>query len=346
VKAAVYLGPGKIKIKDVPRPKPKEGEVLLKVEACAICGTDVRIYSFGQRNVKPPHIIGHEIAGVIAETGEKVKGYQKGKKVVLVTSVGCGRCDVCLQGRPNLCPRNRAIGYYYSGGFAEYMIVPEEAVKQGNILSMPDNLSFVDASLAEPLSCCINGQEYLNIGIGDTVAVIGAGPIGCMHMELAKISGATKVIIADLSEERLNFAKAIGADVYINSQKEDIVKRVFEETNGLGADVVIVACPSPEAQESTLKMVKIRGRISFFGGLPHDKSKINFDSNILHYREISVFGSFASYPFQYRKALSLLASGRIRADKFITHKFSLEEVEKGIKTIKEGKALKAVVVMK
>jgi L-iditol 2-dehydrogenase len=152
-------------------------------------------------------------------------------------------------------------------------------------------------------------------------------------------------MIADLSEQRLNFAKAIGADVYINSQKEDIVGRVLEETNGSGADVVIVACPSPEAQESALKMTKIRGRISFFGGLPHDRSKINFDSNIVHYREISIFGSFASYPFQYKKALSLLASGRIKADKFITHKFPLEEVEKGIKMVKEGKALKAVVVM-
>jgi len=345
MKAAVYLGPGKIEIQKMPIPEIEEDEVLLQVKACAICGTDVRIYSFGQKNVKPPHIIGHEVAGVISEVGRRIKGYRKGERVILVTSVGCGRCEMCLQGRPNLCPENRAIGYYYSGGFAEYMKVPAEAVRQGNILPIPDSLSFVEATLAEPLSCCINGQEYLNIGMGDTVVVIGTGPIGCMHAELAKISGATKVIVADLSEERLNFARRIGADVYVNSQRESLKEKVMKETEGAGADVVITACPSPEAQEEALEIIKTRGRISFFGGLPHEKSKISFDSNIVHYKEVSVFGSFASYAFQYKKALSLLASKRIRAERFITHKFALEKIEEGIKAVKEGKALKAVVIM-
>lgn len=345
MKAAVYLGPGKMEIQKMPVPRIEEDEVLLKVKACAICGTDVRIYSFGQKNVRPPHIIGHEVAGAISEVGKRIKSYQRGERVILMTSVGCGRCEMCLQGRPNLCPENRAIGYYYSGGFAQYMKVPGEAVRQGNILPIPDELSFVDATLAEPLSCCINGQEYLNIGVGDTVVVVGTGPIGCMHAELARISGATRVMVADLSEERLGLARKMGADVYVNSRKENLKERVLEETNGAGADVVITACPSPEAQEEALGMVKTRGRISFFGGLPHDRSKINFDSNIVHYKEISIFGSFASYALQYKKALSLLASGRIKAEHFITHKFPLEKVEEGINMVKEGKALKAVVVM-
>ena len=345
MKAAVYYGPGKIKIEERPLPEPAKGEVLLEVKACAICGTDVRIYSFGQKNVKPPHIIGHEISGIIKKIGGGVKGYKEGERVVLVTSVGCGRCEFCLQGRPNICPEVKAIGYFYSGGFTEYMIVPREAVSKGNILKIPENLSFIEASLTEPLSCCINGQEYLNISMADTVVVIGAGPIGCLHAQLAKVSGATKVILIDLSEERLKLAQRIEVDTYINASREKPVKRVLEETNGKGAEVIITACPSPQAQEEALLMSKIRGRISFFGGLPHEHSHISFDSNIIHYKEISVYGAFASSHLQFKKALSLLASKKIEAKRFITHKFSLKEIEKGMNMVKEGKTLKAVIVM-
>jgi len=345
MKAAVYYGPGKIKIEERPLPEPAKGEVLLEVKACAICGTDVRIYSFGQKNVKPPHIIGHEISGIIKKIGGGVKGYKEGERVVLVTSVGCGRCEFCLQGRPNICPEVKAIGYFYSGGFTEYMIVPREAVSKGNILKIPENLSFIEASLTEPLSCCINGQEYLNISMADTVVVIGAGPIGCLHAQLAKVSGATKVILIDLSEERLKLAQRIEVDTYINASREKPVKRVLEETNGKGAEVIITACPSPQAQEEALLMSKIRGRISFFGGLPHEHSHISFDSNIIHYKEISVYGAFASSHLQFKKALSLLASKKIEAKRFITHKFSLKETEKGMNMVKEGKTLKAVIVM-
>jgi len=345
LKAAVYYGPGKIKVEERPKPTLKEDEVLIQVKACAICGTDVRIYTYGQANVKPPHIIGHEITGVISEMGEGVTGYKGGERVTLVTCVGCGRCEFCLAGRVNLCPQMRAIGYHYSGGFAEWMIVPAEAVYQSNILLLPDNLSFEEATLAEPLSCCINGEEYLDIKAGDTVTIIGAGPIGCMHAQLAEVSGATKVILADISEERLELARGVKADVYINSQKENLVDRVLEETQGAGSEVVITACPSPEAQEQALAITRSRGRISFFGGLPHDKSKIPFESNIIHYKEISVFGAYASHHLQYKSALKLLSSQRIEGEKLITHRFPLEEIEKAIQVVKKGKALKAIITM-
>lgn len=345
MKAAVYYGPGKIKVEERPKPALKEDEVLIQVKACAICGTDVRIYTYGQTNVKPPHVVGHEITGIISETGRKVTGYKRGERVTLVTCVGCGKCEFCLAGRVNLCPQMKAIGYYYSGGFAQWMIVPAEAVYQGNILLLPDNLSFEEGTLAEPLSCCINGQEYLDIKAGDTVTIIGAGPIGCMHAQLAKVSGATKVILADISEERLELTRGVRADIYINSQKENLVDRVLGETQGVGAEVVITACPSPEAQEQALAIIRSRGRISFFGGLPHDKSKIPFESNIIHYKEISVFGAYASHHLQYQSALKLLSSQRIRGEKLITHRFPLEEIEKGIQVVKKGKALKAIITM-
>lgn len=345
MKAAVFYGPGDIRIEEKEKPKPAPGEVLIQVKACAVCGTDVRIYSYGQANVKPPHIIGHEIAGLIYEVGEGVADYKEGEKVTVVTCVGCGVCDFCLEGRVNLCKKLKAIGYYHNGGFAEYMIVPREAVQQGNILPLPQNLPFDEATLAEPLSCCINGQEYLNIDMGDTVVVIGAGPIGCMHVELARVSGATKIILADISAKRLNLAQRVKADLYVNSRQEDLVERVLKETKGEGADVVITACPSPQAQQQALEMTGSRGRISFFGGLPHDKSKISFDSNILHYKEISVYGVFASHHLQYKKAIELLSSARIEGKKFITHHFSLDKIVEAINKVKEGEALKAVVTM-
>lgn len=345
MKAAVFYGPGDLRIEERKKPQPGSKEVLIQVKACAVCGTDVRIYSYGQANVKPPHIMGHEIAGIIAGMGDEVKNYQEGERVTLVTCVGCGVCDFCLQGRVNLCRNLKALGYYYSGGFAEWMLVPAQAVLRGNILPIPDNLPFDEATLTEPLSCCINGQEYLNIDRGDTVVVIGAGPIGCMHTELARISGATKIFLADISSQRLELAKRVEADFYINSQKEDLVKRVIQETDGEGADVVITACPSPEAQKQALRMTRTRGRISFFGGLPHNRSGIEFDSNILHYKEISVYGAFASHHLQYKKALKLLSSKRVEGKKFITHRFPLNQIEEAINKVKEGEALKAVVLM-
>lgn len=345
MKAALFYGPGDMRVEQVDKPKPSPDEVLIQVKACAICGTDVRIYSHGQSNVEPPQIIGHEIAGIVSEVGENVENCTEGERVILVTCVGCGVCDFCLQGRVNLCKDLKAIGYYYSGGFTEYMLVPSKAVQRGNILPISENLPFDEAALAEPLSCCINGQEYLNIDKGDTVVIIGAGPIGCMHTELARVSGATRIILADISSQRLELAGRVDADIYVNSKEENLVEKVLGETGGEGADVVITACPSPEAQQQSLEMTRARGRISFFGGLPHDRSRINFDSNIIHYKEISVYGVFASHHVQFKKASALLSSGRIPGEKFITHRFSLDEIEKGLKKVKSGEALKAVVTM-
>jgi len=342
MKAAVYLGKESIEVREIDRPVLSDGEILVKVESCAICGTDIRTYFHGHHAIKPPHILGHEVSGTIAEIGRGVEGYRIGERVHMVTEVGCGKCIFCRQGRHNLCPDLRAMAYYYQGGFAEYIRIPKEAVIQGNLLSIPENLSFDEATLAEPLSCCINGQEYLNITFGDTVVIVGAGPIGCMHVELARLSGATKIILADISEERLELARKFGATLFLNSAKEDLVKKVKEETDGYGASVVIVACPSPEAQEQALQFVATRGRISFFGGLPGGKT-ITIESNIIHYKEISIFGAFASSSPQYRQALALLASKSIKGEDLITHRFPLEKIKEALDVARSGRGLKVVI---
>jgi len=343
MKAAVYSGIKKIQIEEVERPKCGPGEILIRVHFCAICGTDVRTYLHGHKKVKPPQIIGHEIAGEIAEMGKETKGYRLGDRVTVVTSVGCGKCRWCQKGYYNLCPDGEAIGYFYQGGFAEYLLMPQEAVAQNAVLKIPENVSLAEASIVEPLSCCINGQNYLKIEKGDNVAVFGAGPIGMMHLELARTSGAEKTFLIDISKEKLEFAQShFSANYLINSQKENPTEKISSLTENKGVDVVIVAASAKIAQEQALKIAGKKGRVSFFAGLSKDNSIINFDSNILHYQEISIFGSFASYREEYEEALNLIVSKKIEAKKFITHILPLEKIEEGIDLIRAGKTLKVV----
>lgn len=345
MKAAFFLGPGKIEVRDVEVPRVEEGEILIKVAACAICGTDVRIFQHGHSHVVPPQITGHEIAGEIVEVGKGVEGYRVGDKVVVITVISCGRCSYCRKGLQNLCPEQKYIGYDYPGGFAEYMKMPRKGVEHGNLLVLPADADLLEASLVEPLSCVVNGQSYLNIGLGETVLVIGAGPIGCMHVAMARNHGAGKIFLADISEERLQLARRIGADLYINSAQENLKEVVLQATDGLGVNVAIVAASSGSAQEQALELLAPQGRVSLFGGLPKDKPTITFNSNIVHYKEIGVFGVFASHASQYEEAAKLIYNRRVNAKDLITHVLPLEKVVEGIDLVKTGKALKAVVSM-
>lgn len=344
MKAAVYLGPGHIDIQDVPTPECGPGEVLLAIDACSVCGTDVRIYKHGHRKVTPPRITGHEICATVKEVGAGVTDVQVGDRVVVVTEVGCGHCVYCLQKQPNMCETRRAIGYAFDGGFAEYMKVPAEAVAQGNLLKVPEGLDPAHASLVEPLACCLNGQRFLNIGLGDTVVVFGAGPIGCMHLLLARLQGASKTILINhSSQERLEMAARFNPDVSITASQEDPVAAVLEATGGRGADVVIVACSSPTAQEQAIAMAATRGRVSLFGGLPGTEPRISFDSNRVHYKELAVFGAASAYHHLYQQALDYISQGIIPAEQLITHQFGLEDTAKAIETAARGSALKVVV---
>ena len=344
MKAAVFEGPERMSVKQVPRPECRMGEVLVKVKACAVCGTDIRIYYHGQKNVIPPHIIGHEIAGIVAEVGEGVSDYEADEPATLVTSVGCGKCKYCQMGYVNLCPSGKALGYFYSGGFAQYIAVPREAVRQESVLKLPQGISFEEASIVEPLSCCINGQDYLKIEPGDTVAIFGAGPIGRMHAELARAGGASRIILIDLSPQRLQLARDCSSiDCIVDVEREDPVEKILELTQGEGADVAIVACSSGKAQQQALQIAAKKGRVSFFAGLSKQNSTIELDSNIIHYKEISVFGAFASYREQYLRALELISSGKVKAMGLITHRFPLDRIVEAIETAKSGIGLKVVI---
>jgi L-iditol 2-dehydrogenase len=347
MKAAFYLGPGNFEVRETPKPEATDGEVLLKVDACSVCGTDIRIFKSGHPKVTPPHITGHEICGVIQQVGKGVQGLKEGQRVTVVTEVGCGQCDFCRRGKQNLCyavsQELNAVGYKFQGGFAEYMPMVEAAVTQGCVLPVPDHLSNEEVCLIEPLSCVINGQEYLNITIGDTVAVFGAGPIGSMHIALARAKGASKIFLIEPMAERQKMAERFGPDAIIDPNDGDPVQQILDLTNGNGVSVAITACSVGVAQEQAVAMAAIQGRVCFFGGLPKDKPTINLNSNTVHYKELSLFGAFASAGYQYSQALNLLATGQIDGKKFITHKFPLEQVVEGIQTSMRGEALKVAI---
>jgi L-iditol 2-dehydrogenase len=344
MKAAVLEDLENMVVKKVETPKVDEDSLLLRVKACAVCGSDIRIYRHGSSRVKPPQIIGHEIAGEVVEVGSKVKRFKPGDKVAIGADIPCGECPACRQGIGNNCPINYAMGYQFAGGFAEYVLINPLVIKYGPIHHIPENLDFEEAALAEPLGCCINALELADLRVGDTVVIIGGGPAGCLLTDLSKRMGATKVIISQRSRNRLEMIKnQFSADIVISSTEEDFEQIVLAETDGEGADVVLTACSSADAQEQALNVIAHRGRINFFGGLPKGTRKINIDSNIIHYKECFVLGSHGSVPRHHQIALELIASGAIDVSKLITHRFPLDSIMEAFNVVENREAMKAVI---
>ena len=347
MKAGILYAIEDLRIQDVSIPDISEKEILIKVEVCAICGTDIRVYHYGHKHIRFPRTTGHEVSGEIVEVGKKIRDYKMGQRVAVAPAVPCGECYYCRRGIQSMCLNLKGIGYHFDGGFAQFMVVPEVAIRNGCVNLILDDLSFEEAALAEPLACAINGQELSKIGLGDTVAVIGAGPLGCMHMQLARVKGAGKVMLVELSSSRADFARDLAMpDVIINPSKEDAVQNIKEQTNGRGADKVIVACSSGKAQEESLKMVSPRGIVNFFGGLPKDRPYIQFNSNLVHYGEFYVVGTHGSAPYHNELALNLLSLSRIKVKELITHRLPLESLQEGIHLAESGKAMKVAILPK
>lgn len=343
MKAAVLEALDEIVVKEVPTPKVDDDSVLVRVKACAICGSDIRIYHHGNNRVSFPKIIGHEISGEVVEVGNNVTKFKAGDRVAIGADVPCGECVFCEAGIGNNCQINYAMGYQFEGGFAEYVLLNRTVVTYGPVHKIPDHVSYDEAALAEPLGCVLNALELSDIKLGNTVVIIGAGPIGCMIISVAKKMGASKVIVVQRSRPRLEMARKFGADAYICSQEENPVERVIEETEGLGADVVITSCPSPQAQVDAIAMAKNRARINFFGGLPKDKSNVTLDTNIIHYKELFVHGAHGAMPIHHQKAVELIASGTINIKEYQSHKFGLNEIHKAFETAESHNGMRVIV---
>jgi L-iditol 2-dehydrogenase len=345
MKVARFYAPGDIRLEDIPEPEVGPGDVKLRVHACSTCGTDVKIFRHGHHHIAPPRVIGHEIAGEIVDIGAEAQGaWALGDRVQVIAAIPCGQCAECLRGWQTICPNQESMGYHYDGGFAEYMIVPAKVLAVDGLNRIPEGVSYEEASVAEPLACVLNGQEFAGVGSGDTVVVVGAGPIGCLHVRLAKARGAAQVYLVELNADRLRLsADRVHPDAAICGSEVDAVDEVRKLTNGRGVDVVITAAASGKAQEDALQMAARRGRISFFGGLPKDNPIINCDSNLVHYRELTIFGANGSSPAHNRRALELISTGAVRVDDLITHRMPLPDVLSAIDTVAKGAAIKVTI---
>lgn len=344
MKAAVYMGTDNIEIHEIPVPEIDDDGALVKVHACAVCGSDLRTFHHGNKRVKPGTIMGHEISGKIVKVGKNVTSLKVGDRVAMGGDVPCGQCWFCKKGIGNNCQDNWALGHQFPGGFAEYMPLNRMTVNYGPVTKLPDNVSYEDGALAEPLACVLNGLELAPVHLNDVVVVIGAGPIGLMIAEVARSMGASKVIIVNRSRHRLDIARKMGVgDVYICANEEDPVQRVMEETDNLGANVVFTANSSPASQNDALHMAVNRARVNFFGGLAKDLGVVPLDTNTIHYRELLVTGSHGAMPHQHASAVEMIASGRINVSKFCSSEFPLENILDAFKAAEDHSGMRVVV---
>lgn len=345
MKAAILEGIGQLTLKQVDRPEVHNGGLLLQVNACGICGSDLAALRNGDPFLTFPQIIGHELSGTVIAVGDGVSRFAPCNRVTVSPALACGKCTYCRKGFTNMCEHSLAISSHLPGGFAEYMEIPERFVNGGNVFKIPDNVSDEAAALTELIACAINGQDQGRIDKGDIVLVIGAGPTGCLHCELARARGAAKVILSDVLEGRLKMASVFGVDAFINADKDDFLERLLEETDGIGADVVIVTAPSAKAYEVGIKAVRKRGRIVFFAGLSSlgGNNIVSWDSRLIHYRELSLSGACGSTATQHGQALDLLENGKINTSALISHQFSLKDIAKGFEIAESRKAMKVII---
>jgi len=331
MKAAVIKSPGVIVVEDVPTPKPAAGEVLLKVDACAICGTDQRVLA-GTKPVDVP-IVGHEITGRVAAVGKGVTQVREGDRCIVQTVIGCGECAACRRRQHNLCTKGfRAIGYQFNGGFAEYMIMPKVGVDQGCLISIPETLSAEAGTLVEPLSCCVNGMKYIPLEEAGHVVVFGGGIIGTLNGLVAKARGARCVTVVDVSAERLQLLASLGLPFqnFVCSKTTDPVAWVKEHTGGTGVDVVVVAASVKPLVPLGLKLLGKGGHLSIFAGMPKPDSVEPIDLNVIHYNEFNLHGANSSALAEYLTAREFIVGGKIDAQPLVTHRFALSDFNQAV----------------
>ncbi len=343
MRAAVYEGIERIQVKDVPVPPLPEDGIKVRVNACAICGSDLRIYHHGHSMITPPQVVGHEICGEIVEIGSRVTKFKVGQRVAVGADSPCGKCDMCEIGLGTYCRDLNGVGYTISGGFAEYCVFPGFMVDNGPIHVVPDQVPDELAALAEPLGCILNGMERIAPRMNDVAVIIGAGPVGCMMIPALYHLGVSKIIMTDLDEKRVELARRMGADRYVCSARENAVDAVMEETGGRGADIVITANSAWPTHNDALRMAAIRGKICYFGGLPSGTLVPQYDTNVIHYKELTVLGAHGAMPRHHKMALDMIASGKLNIRPIITHTYPLSRFPEALAAAESRSGLKVVV---
>jgi L-iditol 2-dehydrogenase len=339
MKVAVYYANKDIRIEDRPVPKIGPGELLIRVEASGICGSDVMEW---YRIDKVPLVLGHEIAGVITEVGEGVKKYKVGDRVSASHHVPCGECRYCLDGHETVCETLRRT-FFDPGGFCQFLRLPKVNADKGVYL-LPDSVSWEEATFIEPIACVLRGQKKANMEKGKSVLVIGSGIAGLLHVQVAKINAASLVVATDINAYRLNIAKRLGADYTIDSTKNDVVNKVKQLNGGRLFDLVIICTGAPPAIEEALNCVDRGGNILFFAPTNPDV-KIPFPINQLFWRtEVTVTSSYAGTPQEHVEALNLIKTTKFNIKDMITHRLKLSEIQEGFRLVTEAKdSLKVII---
>jgi L-iditol 2-dehydrogenase len=323
-----------LRLEDVEEPTPHRGEVLVKVGVATTCGTDVKIWQRGyvERVIKLPTVFGHEWAGDVVDVGDGVEWPMKGMRIRAGNSAPCLHCDMCQSGKYNLCLNMM----WLWGAYADYIKVPARMVLV-NTQEIPADVSYEEAAIAEPLACVLHGAEEAEVGLGDNVAVLGAGPIGLLHLLVAKKLGVQKTVMIDVVDERLEFARKLGADETVNGKKEDVVQKVRQLTEGRGADVVIEAIGLPSTWQLALLLPRQGGTVLEFGGCPPG-TRVEIDAEKLHYGELKVMGAFHTTPLHFRRALNLISSRVIDVRPLVTRRMRLEKIAEAFEVLSTSKS--------
>jgi len=331
------MEPGKFEVQEDSLPEPGPDEVRIRVRAAGICGTDLEVYRGHVPAgwvVEYPFQMGHELSGVVDAVGENVPNVKAGDRVVPDGRVPCGYCSFCRKGQVNACEN----AGYNAGGFREYSVYNYKA-----IVPVPDNVSFEEAAMAEPISCTMYGNEKLDVGIGDFAVVIGEGAIGQLHAQLLKSRGA-RVAMIGLIEDRLEVGKKLGVDHVIDANGTDPVAEINELTGGYGADVVVVAAGVEIVLRQALEMAGRYGQVLYFAANMKETNSMPMD--LIHYKELKVIGSYDSTTSHFEKALRALSAGKVDAKSLISHTFSLDETEKAFSYANDGKGMKIMITNK
>jgi L-iditol 2-dehydrogenase len=328
--AARFHGPGDIRLEELPRPALPPKGALLKVLACGVCGTDKRIFTHGHFRIPPgtSRILGHEMVGELVEIDRSHRKFKPGDRVVLAPNVGCGTCRVCQAGYTQLCENFDAFGISMDGGFAQYMAIPAVAFEQGNVLHLPGEFSLDEGAMVEISACAYRGLSACRPQPGESVLIIGGGTVTYLLCGWARLLQAGKVLVSVIEDGWGELSQRGNPDAIINSRKENLGTRVLEETDGLGADVVMVACSAKDMDELAPELAAIQGRVNYFGGLPQNDATVCINSRLIHYREVTILGTTGANVAWMEKTLRALRSRPFDLLQAITHRYPLAEIEK------------------
>lgn len=341
MRANVLVRPGLMELRDVEMPKAGPGEVVVKVRAALTCGTDLKAFLRGHPKMPMPTLFGHEFSGEIVELGKGVEGFREGDQIMSVHSAPCAQCFYCKRGQDNLC--EMTMGSMVLGAYAEYIRVPSHIVRQ-NMYAKPANISFQEAALLEPLACVVHGFEQFGVRRDDTVAILGAGAIGLLHLLILHTVGVSKVIVVGRRAYRLRLAREMGATEVIDAAVEDGHERIMDLTSGQGADVVIEATGKPEVWESAMRMVRRGGQVVLFGGCPSG-TKVQIDTGRLHYDQITLRSPFHYTRAAVRRSYELLTSGMADAARLmITGEYPLQDLATVFSLLQQGDCAKFAVI--